>query len=211
MERWNVGILIFAGVEVLDFAGPFEIFSRTRTVPGIESRRDDASAPFEVFTVARKPEPVTATGGLVVQPRYGFADAPPIDLLLVPGGFGTRALLEDRETLAWIAERSRAARLTTSVCTGALLLAKSGLLAGRRATTHWGALDLLGTLHDPALVVRDVRVVEDGVITSAGVSAGMDLAFRVVERRCGRAVAEETARYIEYPIGPAVTVTGGPA
>ena len=207
MERWNTGILIFDGVEVLDFAGPFEVFSRTRTVPGVESRRDEASAPFRVFTVAKTAAPVTAVGGLVVQPHFGFADAPPIDLLLVPGGFGTRPLLEDRETLDWIARVSATARLTTSVCTGALLLAKSGRLAGRRATTHWGALDLLATLHDPALVVRDARVVEDGVITSAGVAAGMDLAFRVVERRCGRAVAEETAHYIEYPIAPAVAAS----
>jgi len=204
-ERWNVGILIFDGVEVLDFAGPFEVFSRTRTAPGVESRRDEASAPFHVFTVARDSAPVTATGGLVVQPHFGFATAPRIDLLLVPGGFGTRALLDDGETLEWIRARSREARLTTSVCTGALLLAKSGVLAGRRATTHWGALDLLATLHDPALVVRDARVVEDGVVTSAGVAAGMDLAFRIVERLCGRAVAEETAHYIEYPIAAAPT------
>lgn len=203
MERWNVGILIFDGVEVLDFAGPFEVFSRTRTVPGTESRRDEASAPFHVFTVARTNAPVTATGGLVVHPRFGFGDVPDIDLLLVPGGFGTRALLEDRKMLDWIAARSREARLTTSVCTGALLLAKSGVLAGRHATTHWGALDLLATLHDPAKVVRDARVVEDGVISSAGVAAGIDMAFRVVERLCGRAVAEETARYIEYPIAAA--------
>ena len=200
MERWNTGILIFDGVEVLDFAGPFEVFSRTRTVPGVESRRDEASAPFRVFTVAKTAAPVTAVGGLVVQPHFAFADAPPIDLLLVPGGFGTRPLLEDRETLDWIARVSESARLTTSVCTGALLLAKSGRLAGRRATTHWGALDLLASLHDPALVDREARVVEDGVITSAGVAAGIDLAFRVVERRCGRAVAEETAHYIEYPL-----------
>src|SRR5512134_499607 len=112
MERWSVGILVFDDVEVLDFAGPFEVFSRTRTVPGPESRRNDASAPFEVFTVAKTAAPVTATGGLVLKPRHGFADVPPIDLLVVPGGFGTRPLLEDAETLEWIATRSRAARLT---------------------------------------------------------------------------------------------------
>lgn len=200
MERWRTGILIFDDVEVLDFAGPFEVFSRTRTVAGADSRRTDEHAPFDVFTVARTIAPIRATGGLVVTPHHGFDDAPPIDLLVVPGGFGTRPLLKDHAVLEWIAARSRAARLTTSVCTGALLLAKSGVLAGRRATTHWAALDLLATLHDPALVERERRVVEDGVVTSAGVSAGIDMAFRVVERRCGRAVAEETARYIEYPL-----------
>lgn len=198
-SRWNVAILVFDGVEVLDFAGPFEVFSRTRTVPGTESRRTDDAAPFEVFTVARTRGPVTATGGLVVTPHAGFDDCPRVDLLLVPGGFGTRPLLEDAETLAWIAARSREARLTTSVCTGSLLLAKCGVLAGRRATTHRGALDLLAQLHDPALVEREARVVDDGVVSSAGVSAGIDMAFHVVAARCGRAVAEETARYIEYP------------
>jgi transcriptional regulator GlxA family with amidase domain len=204
MDRWNVGILLFDGVEVLDFAGPYEVFSRTRTVPGSESRRSETAAPFRVFTVARMRATIVATGGLRVEPDFGFDDAPPIHLLLVPGGFGTRPLLEDRATLDWIAARSRQARLTTSVCTGALLLAKSGVLAGHRATTHHAALDLLATLHDPALVERTARVVEDGVITSAGVSAGIDLSFRVVERLCGRAVAEETAHYIEYPIASGI-------
>lgn len=204
MERWNAGILVFDGVEVLDFAGPFEVLSRTRLEPGPESRRSNASAPFDVFTVAKTAAPVTATGGLTVVPRYTLAACPSLDLLIVPGGFGTRPLLHDREVLAWVAERARAARRVASVCTGALVLAAAGLLAGRRATTHWAALDQLGQLHDPARVVRDARWVEDGpVLTSAGVAAGIDLAFAIVEQRCGRAVAEETARYIEYPLAPA--------
>jgi transcriptional regulator GlxA family with amidase domain len=201
MERHNVGILIFDDVEVLDFAGPFEVFSRTRLVPGLASRRSEESAPFRVFTVARTAAPVTATGGLVVTPHFGFADAPPIDLLVVPGGFGTRGLLDDDETLQWIRLAAAAARRVTSVCTGALLLARVGLLTGKRATTHWGSHDLLGTLaeHSPEIaVVRDERVVDDGIVTSAGVSAGIDMAFYLVESICGREVAEETAQYIEY-------------
>ena len=205
MDRWTVGILIFDGVEVLDFAGPFEVFSRTRLEPGPESRRSNASAPFDVWTVAKTAQPVMATGGLYVLPKYAFANAPQMDLLLVPGGFGTRPLLQDRETLDWIAARARQAKLLTSVCTGALVLAAAGLIAGKRVTTHWAALDLLATMHDPAKVVRDARFVDDGVITSAGVAAGIDMAFHVVERRCGRAVAEETARYIEYPLRPSET------
>src|SRR5215470_8652689 len=105
MNPLNVGILIFDDVEVLDFAGPFEVFSRTRTVPGIDSRRSDEGAPFRVFTVARRKEPVTATGGLIVLPEHGFDDCPPVDILLVPGGFGTRGLLHDEEMLAWIRAR----------------------------------------------------------------------------------------------------------
>lgn len=198
MDRRNVGILIFDNVEVLDFAGPFEVFSRTRLVPGTESRRSEDSAPFRVFTVARTRDPITATGGLVVTPAYGFADAPRIDLLVVPGGFGTRPLLHDEETLGWIRRAAAEARQVTSVCTGALLLAKSGLLEGKRATTHWASLDLLDSLHAGVTVERDLRVVDDGVITSAGVASGIDMAFYVVETLCGREIADETARYIEY-------------
>ena len=140
-----------------------------------------------------------ATGGLRVTPHYDFAGAPAIDLLVVPGGFGTRVLLEDETTLAWIKQVADSARKTTSVCTGSLLLARAGMLAGRRATTHWGALDVLGSL-DPTIVVeREQRVVVDGIVTSAGVAAGIDMAFAVVEELFGREVADETARYIEYP------------
>ena len=199
MDKVNVGILLFEDVEVLDFAGPFEVFSRTRTEPGIESRRSDDSAPFEVFTVAKEAGPLAATGGLWVTPDYTLARAPDVDVLVVPGGFGTRALLDDGETLDWIGERAQAARQVASVCTGALLLAKCGLLQNRRATTHWGALDLLAGLDPTMTVERDARVVADGVITSAGVAAGIDMALTVVERFCGKEVADETARYIEYP------------
>jgi transcriptional regulator GlxA family with amidase domain len=197
-ERWNVGILIFDGVEVLDFAGPFEVFSRTRLAPGVESRRSEDSAPFQVFTVAKSEVPVSATGDLRVIPRYAFASAPKIDLLVVPGGFGTRVLLHDPETLEWIRRAANAARQVTSVCTGSLLLAKAGLLQGRRATTHWAALDQLESLESGALVERELRVVDDGIISSAGVASGIDMAFYVVERLFGADVANETARYIEY-------------
>jgi len=198
MEKVNAGILIFEGVEVLDFAGPFEVLSRTRLTSGVESRRSEESAPFHVFTVARTRDPIIATGGLVVVPTHGFADAPPIDLLVVPGGFGTRPLLNDEETLGWIRDTAAGARHVTSVCTGALLLGKAGLLEGRRATTHWAALDLLDSLGAGVTVERTTRVVDDGVITSAGVASGIDMAFYLVETLFGRAVADETAQYIEY-------------
>jgi transcriptional regulator GlxA family with amidase domain len=198
MDRWTVGILIFDGVEVLDFAGPFEVFSRTRLVPGAEARRADESAPFQVFTVAKSRTPISTTGGLQVIPHYAFADAPAIDVLVVPGGFGSRALLHDAETLDWVRRTAAVARRVTSVCTGSLVLAKAGLLRGRRATTHWAALDLLASIDSHVTVERDLRVVDDGVISSAGVASGIDMAFYVVERLHGREVADETARYIEY-------------
>ena len=197
----TVGILIFDDVEVLDFAGPFEVFSRTRLVGGADSRRTDDSAPFRVFTVARSHEPISAIGGLRVVPDYAWSDAPAIDVLVVPGGFGTRALLQDQATLDWIRGAASRASLTTSVCTGALLYARLGLLAGRRATTHWAALDLLASIDGTIAVDRQARVVSDGIVTSAGVSAGIDMAFDVVERLCGRDVADETAHYIDYPRG----------
>ncbi|QDU65339.1 DJ-1/PfpI family protein [Engelhardtia mirabilis] len=199
MQRRTVGILVFEGVEVLDFAGPYEVFSRTRLVPGLASRRSDESAPFRPLLIGPSTDVVVATGGLKVVPDHGLDEAPHLDLLLVPGGFGSRALLEDSRTLTWILERSAVAELTTSVCSGALVLAKLGLLSGRRATTHHGSFDTLAQI-DPSIVVRrDERVVEDGIITSAGVAAGIDMSFRVVELLCGVEVADETAAYIEYP------------
>ncbi len=198
MTKTSVGIFIFEEVEVLDFAGPYEVFSRTRLKPGIESRRSEDTAPYKVFTVARSDEVVTATGGLKVVPDYGFHDAPPIDLLVVPGGFGTRALLEESTVIEWIQTQAAQVSQLTAVCTGSLLLATAGLLRGRRATTHWGATELLASLDESIQVDRERRVVEDGVVTSAGVSAGIDMAFVVVERMFGRSVADETARYMDY-------------
>jgi transcriptional regulator GlxA family with amidase domain len=197
VKKRNVGIFIFDNVEVLDFAGPFEVFSRTRLEPGIESRRSEDSAPFRVFTVAKSGGPITAAGGLKVVPHFDFSDAPPIDLLVVPGGFGTRALLKDEGTLNWIRQIASSARKVTSVCTGSLLFAASGVLEGRRATTHWGALDLLAAYPNVA-VDREQRVVDDGVITSAGVASGIDMALYVVESFFGANVADETAKYVEY-------------
>jgi putative intracellular protease/amidase len=198
MTKRNVGIFIFKDVEVLDFAGPFEVFSRTRLVAGAESRRSDESAPFCVFTVARTAESVTTTGGMRVVPTCSWDTAPPIEILVVPGGFGTRSLLKDEPTVAWIKAAAARAAIVTSVGTGALLLAQSGLLRDRRATTHWAALHLLNSIDPTIQVQRTARVVSDTVVTSAGVSAGIDMSLDVVARLCGPGVARETAHYIEY-------------
>ncbi|MCZ6834142.1 MAG: DJ-1/PfpI family protein [Planctomycetota bacterium] len=203
MNTRTVGILIFDDVEVLDFAGPYEVFSRTRLVPGAASRRSDESAPFNVFTIARSLEPIAATGGLRVIPDFDFSTSPSIDLLVIPGGFGTRPLLDDELTLDWIRTFTESASITASVCTGALLLAQLGMLKGRKATTHWGALDSLNEIDPTIDVQRATRVVmdslPDGLVTSAGVSSGIDMAFAMVEHLHGREVANETAHYIEYP------------
>lgn len=200
MKKSNVGILIFENVEVLDFAGPYEVFSRVVTEdvpPPAQPAEDDPHTPFRVFTVARSKDPVLAIGGLRVIPEFAFADVPPIDVLVVPGGYGTRPLLGDQEMLDWVRSAAANAETVTSVCTGALVYAKLGLLAGRRATTHWGALDLLAGLDSSIQVDRQSRWVDDGIVTSAGVAAGIDMALHVVESLCGKETADRTARYIE--------------
>ncbi len=141
---------------------------------------------------------VVATGGLRVSAHFTYGDCPRVDLLVVPGGFGTRTLVDHPATLDWIRRVAAGAQLVTSVCTGAALLARAGLLHGKRATTHYGSYDWLASLDPTITVEKGVRYVDDVIVTSAGVSAGIDMAFAVVEKRCGRAVAEETAHYIEY-------------
>ncbi len=198
MSKFIVGIFMFDEVELLDFAGPFEVFSRARIDAGVDSRRSDDSAPFDVRTVSKTGEPVATTGGLRVLPHHSWQTMPSIDILVVPGGFGTRTLLNDDEVIEWIRTAAQTSRHVTSVCTGALLLARAGLLRGRRATTHWGAYELLASLDDSIDVVRTERVVHDVIVSSAGVSAGIDMAFDIVEEICGAAVADETAKYLEY-------------
>jgi transcriptional regulator GlxA family with amidase domain len=197
MERQRVGIVIFPDVEVLDFCGPFEVFSVTRLD---DSRRRDTSSPFEVRVLAETSDVVTATGGLRVTPDCTLAECPPLDVLVVPGGWGTRRLLEHRPLLDWIAARGAVVPTLTSVCTGALLLGRVGLLDGRRATTHWRSLDLLREVAPRATVEDALHVVEDGhVVTSAGISAGIDMSLRVVARIHGERIGRETARHMEYP------------
>lgn len=194
----NTAILIFDDVELLDFAGPFEVFSRARTEPGLDSRRSDHAAPFNVFTIAKNPGTVVTVGGLPTVPMYGITNCPMIDLLVIPGGWGTRRLLDDTDLLSWIQRTAASGPIITSVCTGSLLLAKAGLLRGRRATTHWGALDTLASIDPTISVAREDRFVDDGIITSAGISAGIDMAFHVVEKILGAAAAKDTARYMDY-------------
>ncbi len=145
-------------------------------------------------------DPVIATGGMRVIPDYPLAQCPPLDILLVPGGWGTRKEIANERLLAWIAERGRQVETLASVCTGAMLLGRAGLLDGRRATTHWRSLEWMRESFPTVTVEDQLRVVEDGpLITSAGISAGIDLALRLVARYHGDRVARATARHIEYP------------
>ena len=200
MNRKRVGILVFPQVEVLDFCGPFEVFSVTRLH---ESARRQESSPFEVLLVAETAEPVSATGGLRVVPDLTIDACPPLDVLVVPGGWGTRSELKNERLLAWIKARGVAVETLTSVCTGSMLLGQAGLLDGRHATTHWRSLPWMRESFPIVTVEEKLHVVEDGhVLTSAGISAGIDMALRVVARYHGDEVARNTARHMEYRYVP---------
>ena len=197
MTRRKVGILVFPEVEVLDFCGPFEVFSVTRLD---EDRRRQDPSPYEVVLVAEQPGVVVATGGLKVVPDHTLDDCTPLDVLVVPGGWGTRREMMNDRLITWLEERARQVTTLTSVCTGSLLLGKAGLLDGKRATTHWRVLEEMRKLFPAVNVIDDQHVVEEGdLLTSAGISAGIDMALRVVTRHHGEAIARATARYMEYP------------
>jgi transcriptional regulator GlxA family with amidase domain len=197
MKRKRVGIVVFDDVEVLDFCGPFEVFSAARLDE--EKRREDPS-PFEVVLVAEKSGPVVASGGLRVIPDHTFQTCPPLDILLVPGGWGTRRELKNPVMLDWLKSRAAEVETLTAVCTGSMLLGFAGLLDGRHATTHWKSLDWMRDSFPSVAVEYDQHVVRDGrLVTSAGISAGIDLALGLVARYCGEPVARATARHMEYP------------
>lgn len=196
MNRVQTGILIFDDVEVLDFCGPFEVFSAARSN---EAGRREEPSPFDVFLVAETDAAVTASGGMQVLPRHTFETCPALDLLVVPGGWGTRREVDNPRAIEWVAKQASGAKLVTSVCTGSFLLGRAGLLAGKRATTHWASLDRMRAAL-PSVTVEDLHWVEDGnVLTSAGIAAGIDLALVVVAKLFGKAVARATARHMEYP------------
>ncbi len=197
MDRKQVGILIFEDVEVLDFCGPFEVFSATRL--NEEKRRKEPS-PFNVFLVAETRNLIAAAGGMKIAPDFGLNDCPSLDILVVPGGWGTRREMNNGLLLSWIAERAKKVETLASVCTGSLLLGKAGLLEERHATTHWRSLDWMSELFPRTKVEKGLHFVEDGnLLTSAGISAGIDMALKVVARYFGESVARATAKHMEYP------------
>jgi transcriptional regulator GlxA family with amidase domain len=197
MDKKQVGILIFGDVEVLDFCGPFEVFSATRL--NEEKRREEPS-PFNVFLVAETKNLITAAGGMKIAPEYSLNDCPSLNILVVPGGWGTRREMNNGPLLSWIADRAKKVETLASVCTGSILLGKAGLLEGRRATTHWRSLDWMSELFPTTKVEKGLHFVEEGnLFTSAGISAGIDMALKVVARYFGESVARATARHMEYP------------
>lgn len=196
-RRLRTGIVLFDEIEVLDYCGPYEVFSVTRLD---ENARREAPSPFEVLLVAEHDQPVTTSGGMRVLPEATFTTCPALDILVVPGGWGSRREMHAAPMRDFVRQQAAQVQTLTSVCTGALILASAGLLDGKRATTHWRALDMLAQQFPAVQVDRQSHVVHDGrVFTSAGISAGIDMALRVVAHHLGETMARATARQMEYP------------
>lgn len=192
----NVGIVIFPEVEELDFVGPWEIISMWSV---------HAEGPEQRFIVAQSTDPVTCAKGLTVVPGVSFAQCPPLDILVVPGGQGTRKEIDNESLISFISQQAKHCKAVLSVCTGTFLLHRAGLLKGKRVTTHWNSLDRLKALGD--VTVTEDRFVEDGNIwSSAGVSAGTDMILAFVASYAGEEAAERTQAAAEYY--PSSTVYG---
>jgi transcriptional regulator GlxA family with amidase domain len=193
----TIGILLFDGVEELDAIGPWEVLSYW-----CARYPDDG---WSVLTFSRDGGVVHCAKGLRVLSDHTYADVPALEVLLYPGGRGARAQVDDEEQVAWTRAQRAKVPLITSVCTGALVLAKAGLLTGRRATTHWASLDRLAQLDPTITVDRGSRYVDDGdVITAAGISAGIDMALHLVARFAGVDRARQVRRGIQYDPEPPV-------
>lgn len=198
MTRTNVVMLIFPGVELLDFCGPYEVLSACRLD---ESRRREEPSPFAVTLAAETLDPVACANGPRFLPDTTLAQCPKPDVLLVPGGMGVRTQIDNVPLLDWIAAVGGQVETLAGVCTGSMLLGKAGMLDGKRATTHFASLPWMREMF-PTVAVDDAHhVVADGrILTSAGISAGIDLAFRIVAQYHGQAVAQATARHMEYAL-----------
>jgi transcriptional regulator GlxA family with amidase domain len=191
----TTGILLFDDAEELDFAGPWEVFTSA-------ARKEDGD---RVVTIAQTARPVRCAKGLRVIPDHGFADAPELDIVLVPGGQGTRREVDNPELIDWLRKASARCRWVTSVCTGSLLLHGAGLAKDKRITTHWAFVEQLRA-RGGATVLDDVRFVRDGnLVTSAGISAGIDMSLWLVGQLYDPAYARKVQRYMQYDPAPPYT------
>lgn len=193
----TIGIFLFPGVEELDFAGPWEVLRAWERIAP-----DDGQ---HVLTLAQAEGPITSAMGLRVIPELTWATAPPLDVVVYPGGQGTVRQLGDETIRGWVRGLAAGGTLMTSVCTGSLVYADAGLLDGRPATTHWASLDTLASLGRDIQVRPDDRFVDDGnIVTSAGVSAGIDMALHLVARLATVDRARQVRRFIQYDPAPPV-------
>jgi len=191
MKKYSVGIFLFDDVEVLDFAGPFEVFSVTSQLNNYE--------PFSVFTISETGEEINAVNGLNVLPDFSFEDHPDIDILIVPGGDGTKMEMEKQSVSDWISQVNEHTTITMSVCSGARILANVGLLDGLNSTTHHDVIKDIKKITSETNILEGNRFVDAGkIMTSGGISAGIDLSLHVVEKLFGKSMAEETMIYMEY-------------
>lgn len=196
MSTARVGIYIFDEVEVLDFAGPFEVFSTATRVS--RKRWPERPAPFSVSLIADRPRTVLARGGFPVMASASFSDPPALDLFIVPGGEVSQELTRD-DVRDFIVRAAQSSSLTASVCTGAFLLARAGLLDGRRVTTHWEDLADLRQMFPQLRVESGKPWIDTGpIVTSAGISAGLDMSLHLVSRLSSVELAELTARQMDY-------------
>ena len=192
----TLGVLLFDGAEELDFVGPWEVFTMAAQA------RDDV----RVFTLAERADPVRCAKGMRVIPDHTLADAPALDVVLVPGGQGTRREVDNPVLIDWLKRIAPGLAWTTSVCTGALLLCEAGLARGRRVTTHWAFVESLRKRHPDVEVLEKVRYVRDGTLcTAAGVSAGIDMALWLTGQLWGVETARQTQRFMEYDPAPPYT------
>lgn len=188
----HVAIMVFDDVEVLDFAGPYEVFNVTREL--------SLMSEMNVFTVAESTAPVRTRGQLSINPNYSFTNMPEADILLIPGGAGCRALLKKPHILEWVREQSEKVELLLSVCTGSLILAKAGLLNDLEVTSHHDNLDDLERLTEGSTIISDKRYVDTGkIIMSGGVSAGIDMSLYVIRKLYGDEILAKTLSEMEYP------------
>jgi transcriptional regulator GlxA family with amidase domain len=192
----QVFILVFDAVEALDFAGPYEVFTTASRVHG--RSHPDAAPLFEVACISRNGQSIQARAGLRVLPERGFADSPSCDVLVVPGGV-VDAAMACPQTLDWITRTAAQAQITASVCTGAFLLAASGVIRTEKVTTHWEDIADLRAKFAALTVLDGPRWIDNGrVVTSAGISAGLDMSLHLVARLVGQDLAERTARQMDY-------------
>lgn len=193
MPALNVAIIVFNGVETLDFCGPLEVFSAAN----IASEQQF----FNVYTFAADTSPITTINGLSVNPRFGFEDLPDPDILVIPGGEGSRSVITNPNVLRFVELLYHKSQYTFSVCSGARILAVLGLLDGKKFTTHHSVFDDVQMLAPKAFVRPNNRFTDNGkILTSAGVAAGIDLSFYLLEKIKGKEIAQLTARYMEYPL-----------
>jgi len=193
----TVGIFIFDNAEVLDFAGPFEVFSVTSELNNFEL--------FDVFTVAKTKKVITAVNGLSVNPKYDFNNCPKIDILILAGGDGTNQAIKDEQIINWISNTDKQTEITMSICSGSRFLAKIGALDNNPYCTHHQVYDDMEKLVPTGTPIKNKRFVQSNnkTFTSGGISAGIDLSFHIVEKIHGKKIVEKTAKYMEYIINEA--------